>query len=292
MNRRREAQHGRRGFTLVEVLLTLLIMSGILLSLTQILHAARRTRDTIHNLQESELAGPAILDRIERDLRGILTYDRTRAQHFKLTNRVVHGFEADSIDFVTTVDSLQLHLEGDVFRRADYNEVGYRLRLNPENDDFLEMYRREDVGIDEEPFFGGEFSFLHDRVKSFNVLAYAEDGPDAEPLEEWGGENDDHIGLPARIEISLTIELAGRIAREQLAMFQATRRTRTYRRIIRFPESLRVDEGDLLVPVVPSGPSAPPSAASGEGGGAGSLEGGGGGGASGGGGGEVFVGGG
>lgn len=255
----------RRGFTLVEVLLTLLIMSGILLSLTQILHAARRTRDTIHNLQESELAGPAILDRIERDLRGILTYDRTRAAHFRLTNRVVHGYDGDSIDFVTTTDSLQLHLEGDTFRRADFNEVGYRVRLNPENDDFLEMYRREDVGIDEEPFFGGEFSFLHDRVKSFDVLAYAEDGPDAEPLEEWGQDNDENVGLPARIEISLTIELAGRIAREQLAMFQTTRRTRTYRRIIRFPENLRVKEPDLLVPRVPTGPSASP-AGSGEGG--------------------------
>ncbi len=266
MNLAVQRRPSRAGFTLVEVLLTLLIMSGILLSLTQILHAARRTRDTIHNLQESELAGPAILDRIERDLRGIFTYDRTRALHFKLTNRVVHGFEADSIDFVTTTDSLQLHLEGDVFRRADYNEVGYRLRLNPENDDFLEMYRREDVGIDDEPFFGGEFSFLHDRVKSFDVLAYAEDGPDAEPLDEWGGENDEHIGLPARIEISLTIELAGRIAREQLAMFQATRRTRTYRRIIRFPESLRVEEGELLVPVVPAGPTAPPGTGQGSGG--------------------------
>ena len=60
----------RAGFTLVEVLLTLLIMSMIMVSLTQILTAARTSRDTIHNIQETQLAGPAILDLVERDLRG------------------------------------------------------------------------------------------------------------------------------------------------------------------------------------------------------------------------------
>ena len=39
--------------------------------------------------------------------------------------------------------------------RADYNEVGYVLRPNPDNDEFLKLYRREDYGIDEEPMRGG-----------------------------------------------------------------------------------------------------------------------------------------
>ena len=57
-------------FTLVEVLVTLLIVGGIMLAITQILEAARVSRDTIHNIQETQLAGPAIMDLIERDLRG------------------------------------------------------------------------------------------------------------------------------------------------------------------------------------------------------------------------------
>ena len=72
------ARRARAGFTLVEVLLTLLIMSMIMVSLTQILTAARTSRDTIHNIQETQLAGPAILDLVERDLRGLVTYDTTR----------------------------------------------------------------------------------------------------------------------------------------------------------------------------------------------------------------------
>ena len=64
----------RAGFTLIEVLLVLLIMSGILVTISQILSAARTSRDTIHNIRETQLSGPAILDLIEEDLRGIYVF--------------------------------------------------------------------------------------------------------------------------------------------------------------------------------------------------------------------------
>ena len=125
------------GFTLIEVLLTLLIMGMIMVSMTQILTAARTSRDTIHNIQETELAGPAILDMIERDVRGITTFDRTRQLQFRVKNRVILGFDADSIDFVTTTDSLALHSEDNRFVRADENEVGYRLKASTTSEQFL-----------------------------------------------------------------------------------------------------------------------------------------------------------
>jgi len=233
----------RSGFTLVEVMLTLLIMAGILLTVTQILTAARQSRDTIHNIQESQLAGPAILDMLERDLRGIFTYDRDPRLHLRIRDRVLSGFDADSIDFVTTTDSLIYHQETSVedFRRADFNEVGYHLRNNPDTDDFLEIYRREDLGIDEEPFDGGQFSLLHDRVKGLDIQIYDEDGPEAEALESWGSDEDETAGLPTRIEIALTLELAPRLVREQIVL---DRRTMVYRRILRFPETLREHQLD------------------------------------------------
>ena len=45
------------------------------------------------------------------------------------------------------------------------------------------VYNLEDFGIDEEPLDGGRFSFLHDRIKGFNIEVFEEDGADAEPLE-------------------------------------------------------------------------------------------------------------
>ncbi len=238
------------GFTLIEVMLTLLIMAGIMVTITQILTAARQTRDTIHNVQESQLAGPAILNRLERDLRGILTFNRDRSQVLRIQNRVLSGYDADTIDFVCSVDGLIPYRESENqnFLHADQNEVGIRLRIRPDSDDFLEIYRREDFGIDDEPFDGGKYSILHDRIKGFDIQVYEEDGPDAEPLESWGTDDDEQVGLPARIEIELTLELAPRLVREQLVI---DRRTMVYRRIIRFPEVLRESLELELVALVP-----------------------------------------
>jgi len=256
----------RSGFTLAEILVTLLIMAGVMVSMTQVLQSARMSRDTIHNLRENQLAGPAIMDMIERDLRGLFTYNRTKRDHLRVVNRVMLGLDGDSIDFVTTTDNLVTRMDGDRFLTSQVNEVGYRLRPRPDQDDFLEIYRREDMGIDDDPFAGGEFSFLHDRVKSLGIHAFSEDGMDAEPLEDWGKEGDENIGVPARLEITLTLENAARVSREQWLPDSAQRRTVTYRRVIRPRESLRVDEGGILIAAIPAPPSSTPQAGAGGGG--------------------------
>jgi hypothetical protein len=221
-----------------------------MVTVTQILNAARASRDTIQNIQEQQLAGPAILQQLENDLRAISIFDRDARLALRIQNRVLAGFEADSIDFVSTTDSLMPFRErpNEPFRYADINEVGYHLRPNPDSDDFLELYRREDFGIDDKPFEGGQFAFLHDRVKGFEIRVYEEDGKDAEPRESWGNENDEFTGLPARIEIELTLELAPRLVREQLVV---TRNTVTYKRVFRFPPSLTVAQELGVVPLIP-----------------------------------------
>jgi len=266
----RERRSTNGGFTLIEVLLTLLIMGMLMLSMTQILTAARYSRDTIHNIQETQLAGPAIMDLIERDMRGLFTYNRGRAQHLRVVDRVMLGLDSDSLDFITTTDSKVLAEIDNRFIRADINEVGYRLRPSPESDEFLEIYRREDFGVDDEPFEGGRFVFLHDRVKSFEVQVYLEDGlDDNEPLDEWGvDERSPEVGIPARVEVSMTLELQPRIMREQLRIVPLDRRTVTFRRVIRLSEALRAEEENLVVPLIPL-PGANPQSGGEQGGGAG-----------------------
>ena len=262
----------RAGFTLVEVLVTLLIMTGIMITVTTILNVARTSRDTIHNIQEQQLAGPAILQRLEEDLRGLFVYDRDPRHALRLQNRMLSGLEADTLDFVTHTDGLMPYREnsGQPFRRADVNEVGYVLRPSPTSDEFLELYRREDPGVDDKPFQGGQFALLHDRVKGLTIRAYSEDGPDAEELESWGGETDEFVGVPNRLEIELTLELAPRLVREQLVV---TRSEVTYRRVIRPPLALQKALEVGLVPLVPE--LTPPVANAPGAGGAGAAGGGG-----------------
>jgi prepilin-type N-terminal cleavage/methylation domain-containing protein len=256
--------HARSGFTLIEVLLALSIMAWIMLQMTMILQMARTSRDSIHNTQELQLAGPAILQRIESDLRALTLYDRDPRFALRVENHVVSGFEADSLDFVCTTDGLLHHREqaNEPFRYADVNEVGYHLRPNPESDDFLELYRREDFGVDDRPFEGGAYAFLHDRVKGLEIRVYDEDGVDAEAEEAWGGDGDEFSGVPARLEIELTLEMAPRLVREQLVPMRSTV---TYRRVFRFPAALLQAQEVGVVPVVPrltkpavASPDAPP----------------------------------
>jgi prepilin-type N-terminal cleavage/methylation domain-containing protein len=265
--RRRPFATERSGFTLAEILVTLLIMAGVMVSITQVLQTARMSRDTIHNLRENQLAGPAIMDMLERDLRGLLTYSRTRQDHIRIENRVMLGLDGDSIDFATTTTNLIGRIDGDRYLTSSVNEVGYRLRPRPDADDFLEIYRREDMGIDEEPFGGGEYAFLHDRVKSFDIQVFSEDGLDAEPLESWGLEGDENIGLPARLEITLVLENAARVSREQWLPDSAQRRTVAYRRVIRPREDLRVEESGIVIAAIPEPPSNTPEPGGGGGGG-------------------------
>ena len=107
------------GFTLIEVMLTLLIMAGIMVTVTQILSAARKNRDEIHNIQERQLAGPAIMHRLERDLRSVFTFNRDPRFALRIRDRVLQGFDADTIDFVATTDSLMPYRENpaEPFRR-------------------------------------------------------------------------------------------------------------------------------------------------------------------------------
>jgi type II secretory pathway component PulJ len=238
----------RAGFSAVEVLLVLLIMSGIMLTITQILQTARGTRDLVHNVQELELAGPAILDQLERDLRALATFDREPAEWLVIESNVNQGLDADRIDFVSNTNSLVIFEGRERFLKADTNEVGYCLRENPRENDFLEIYRREDFGVDDEPLAGGRYTFLHDRVLGFDIQVYEKDGPDEEPLETWGTSDDKKQGLPARIEVALTLELAPRILKEQLRPMP---RKVTYRRTIRFPEKLFVARQVQPVPRIP-----------------------------------------
>lgn len=209
----------RAGFTLIEVLLTLVIMTGIMITVTTILNVARQSRDTIHNIQEQQLAGPAILQRLEQDLRGLFLYDRDPRHALLVQNRMLSGLEADTLNFVSATDGLIPWRErpNDPFRRADVNEVGYVLRPSPSSDEFLELYRRED-------------------------------GVEAEEIESWGSDNDEFVGVPARLEIELTLELAPRLAREQLVV---TRSEVTYKRILRFPLALQKAQELGVVPIIP-----------------------------------------
>jgi prepilin-type N-terminal cleavage/methylation domain-containing protein len=271
INRRADSKSG--GFTLIEIMISLMIMSMMLVAIATVLTSARRTRDIIFNVQESQLAGPAIMDMIEYDLRGLYVMDRKVLDLLRVEDGALSGMDSDRLDFVTTSNSRTLtpNSQRTKFLRADITEVGYCLRPNPDYPgEFLEIYRREGFGIDEQPFEGGTYTFLHDRIRSFDIQIFAEDGVDAEPLDTWGIDRGDtaHRGVPTRIEIELELEMSPRLINEySTTNSQAMKRRVLYRRIIHFPASLHLAMD--LRPVFRIPVISPPSSDTGGGGGGG-----------------------
>jgi len=228
-----------RGFTLLEVLISLAIMAMIMTTVMQTVDQTRLAVDAIHNIMETENNGPRIMDRMREDLENIAVYDVQEYKVFKGVNRTLLGAEADQMDMLVrsrgrTPVSVP-GIEREVF--APINEVGYRLRANPLRDDFMELYRREDPLVDEEPFRDGTYTLLYDRIVSLEIRYTKE--PDVNPLwiDDWDSEI--RQTLPFAIDIFLELEVQPRRSLESLNILGANRARLEFNEVYHFPERTR-----------------------------------------------------
>ncbi|MEC8652413.1 MAG: prepilin-type N-terminal cleavage/methylation domain-containing protein [Planctomycetota bacterium] len=203
-----DARRSAAGFTLIEVLLAIGITATVMLTVGTTFHVMLNARDVVDDLSESSEAGPRILNMIERDLRGLWTYNVRNNAVFRGEQADVNGRDADRIHFLTTTDSVGTVLDLDSnAHKTTICEVGYVFKPNPRFRDVFELWRREDPMIDDDLLTQGDqgtFQLVHDRVKSFRVRYYDTLGWEAEELFEWDSAEEDR--LPKRIKIEFTIE--------------------------------------------------------------------------------------
>jgi prepilin-type N-terminal cleavage/methylation domain-containing protein len=193
------------GFTLIEVLLAVGITATVMLTVGTTFHIMLNARDIVDDLAESSEAGPRILNLIERDLRGLWTYNIKDNKVFKGTVADVNGRDADRMDFLTTTDSVGTVTDlQSTAHKTTLCEVGYWFKPNGRLRDVFELWRREDPMVDNELSTQGSFQLVHDRVKNFKVRYFDSLGFEAEELLEWDSSKDDK--LPKRIKIEFTIE--------------------------------------------------------------------------------------
>ncbi len=246
----KRSPRSRSGFTIPELLVSITIAALLMVSVFGTLYYTVAARDTIHNLTEAYNAGPAILDRIEQDLKPLWTYDLAGGRILLGRDLTMAGAEADALDFVASVPSAALPL-GERRVRSRLCEIGYHLRANPANPDFLELWRREDFFVDDEPFSGGAFELVYDRVRYFNVTYYDRIGPDAEPIEEWATEATGTF--PRLVRIDLAVETQPRIDRgEFTAGGMNAPRVMEFRRTILPPADWNRMLSGRLRPTIPT----------------------------------------
>jgi len=229
----------RRGFTLMEVLISLAIMGMVMATVMQTVDQTRIAVDAIHNVMETENTGPRILQTIRRDLESVAVYDVKEYKVLKGENQTQLGQEADKLDLLVrrrgTVPMDLPNRKSPVY--APLNEVGYRLRQNPLRPDFLELYRREDALVDEDPFRDGSFTLLYDRVITLDIR-YTEE-PETNPvwIDSW--DSAERESLPFAVDVFLEIEVQPRRSMESLNILGANRSRLEFADVFHFPEEQR-----------------------------------------------------
>jgi type II secretion system protein J len=268
------------GFTLIEVLVAIGITATVMVTVGSTFHVLLNARDVVDDLTESTEAGPRILNLLERDLRGLWTYNIYNNAVFRGRNMDVNGRDADRMDFLTTTDASGFVLDlQDVPRKPSICEVGYWFKPNPRYRDVFEMWRREDPMVDQDLITQGSFQLVHDRVKSFKVTYYDTLGYEAEEKLEWDSTVDDK--LPKRIKIEFTIERrrSNRNVVNDLEIEDFEGAEKSYVRHFVFDHRLDniLQAGTARVPVLPPEPTAEGAGGQGPAGGGGGPRGGGGG---------------
>lgn len=241
----------RRGFTLMEITVALLISAMVVTSVLVSLDYTQRAVDAVHNIIETESAGPRVMALLRDDLDRMAVYDRREYALLRGKNESIRGADADSIDFVcerrSTVPMHDTVRDKDVY--APLCEVGYRLRLNPRLSDFLELYRREDFYEDEKPYDDGDFTLLYDRMINFDVRYYEK--PEADPVWEDEWDSSEREGLPFAIEVRMELEVQPRRSLESLGILGANRSRLSFQDIVPVPEETRWVFRNRLHPSLP-----------------------------------------
>jgi len=222
-------RNAKAGFTLVEVMAALTIMSLVMVALYTALNTTLKVRDQLENEAKVARLGPSILDMVEADLRRIWIMNIEEDRVFKGEARSIDGESADSLSFITTVDSVTSRRIGEFEVSSDLSETGYKLRRNPELPDLMQLWRRQSFHVDEEPLQDGEYELVYDRVVSFRVRYLDEIDRYAEEFSDWDAS--ELHRLPALVDIELAIEAVPRTA-DDLDRRGAGSRTLRYRRMI------------------------------------------------------------
>ncbi len=208
------------GFTLLEVLVTLSILSLVVTSLYAVLVSTMRTRDIL----DREIEGPrdalAVLELMSEDLRAaILPADVKGANFVGKDGRSADGRDADQANFLATVSSkfprdprrlrreeIPLDAEGDPEVRSELCEISYLLKGDPQSPGRMHLYRREDFHVDEDPKVGGTYLRLHSRVRSLKLRYWSgtEREKNADPADKWDAA--EKKSLPVAVSIELSVE--------------------------------------------------------------------------------------
>jgi prepilin-type N-terminal cleavage/methylation domain-containing protein len=163
----------RRGFTLIEITVAITILAILVVLLFQVMEGMVRGRQMVQDegLRKPKVAN-ALLGQFIKDLRYLYWGGLQGDAGFLGRSQTMGGKDADRIDFVTARMTRTVPLEegGRLEERKEspLTEVGYACRPS-ENGPYLELYRREDPYVDDDPTEGGQYTLIYDKIREFDL---------------------------------------------------------------------------------------------------------------------------
>ena len=199
-----------RGFTLIEVTVAVAILGVVVVLTLQNMSNTVRGRDqVIEGLRKPKVAN-ALLSPLVKDLRYLWFGGLTGNAGFLGRHQQI-GQDADRIDFITARTARSVPLDADNRNedapQAVLSEVGYAFRKRDDGK-YLELWRREDPYVDDDPTSGGEYTLIYDRVRSFK-LTYFDRPSEVEAGKNLGSEEWDSRQkrrLPYAIVVDITFD--------------------------------------------------------------------------------------
>jgi len=201
------------GFTLLEVIVALLVLSVTVTFIYQVLQNSVRGQDMVREDLRRPKITNAILGQVFKDFRYLYWDGFTGNTGFIGESGTESGKDADHIDFVTARPSRMAQLEEESLTdpvASPVTEVGYALRANEDNSDYLELYRREDWFVDDNPVRGGKYTLVYDKITKFDLLYFPipEENVDGKGEKDWDTRT--RRKLPYAIVLELTFDEGGR----------------------------------------------------------------------------------
>lgn len=190
-------QAPRRGFTLIEVMLTVAITATVFAMVGGILLSVISSSERIEKMLRTEKAGYGVLSTLRRDLTGVYAYALGGAA-FKGEDKDVSGHDADSLTFVTTARVLPAE---DGRPAPTMVEVGYRLGDAAAEGAGLSLFRRV-APYEGDPLDGpGDYVEIYSGIESFQ-LTYL-DPEEKEWVESWT--ESEALPLAVKVELKLVL---------------------------------------------------------------------------------------
>lgn len=192
-----------RGFTLLEVLISIAILAAITSLLFGAFSALKKSKDGLSRVQDRQREGRLAMARITRELQSAYLSAHLPINQALIQQRSIfkgeRGTPGDRVDFTAFANR---RVEKDA-HQSDQCELSYFSSPNPDGSGTNDLVRRIDTSVDLEPTKGGRIEVLATDIDLFD-LQYL-DAQTGQWQETW--DTSQTTGQPDRLPMQVRIIL-------------------------------------------------------------------------------------